>query len=315
MTIQALRPKSFRGDQVAAGVVVLTVLVALLGIRFDDRWDPVAHAVYSALALALVMAMAVLSPLESPTPRAFQTVLYVASFVLAVLALSWLAVALDGSARFAVVWAAAALSAQQGLFAIRRRSPTATLLCSVSGSVAVVAVVAWISDDDLEAIRWALALVLVANALLAVGQRDRRPAHAGQLANAGGLAALAIAATGGLEPVLDLFAVGDRFDSGVGWGWELLVLAAGFGLVSYGAVDRERGPAVLGVVDLAAFVALAAFEDSGPSLIGWPLALVIAAAVMLVLGLRPTTPAPPPPDLDHPPAGAVPLPRRDEPEL
>jgi len=59
-------------------------------------------------------------------------------------------------------------------------------------------------------------------------------------------------------------------------------------------VDRERGAAFLGAVTLVAFVALA---DDG-TLIGWPIVLAAAAAFMLVVGLRPSTPLPPPPDRD-----------------
>jgi hypothetical protein len=68
---------------------------------------------------------------------------------------------------------------------------------------------------------------------------------------------------------------------------------------------------VLGVLSLAAFVALAATEDA--TLAGWPLALAVPTAVMLVIGLRPTTPAPPPPDEDRAPARTVALPPPDEP--
>jgi peptidoglycan/LPS O-acetylase OafA/YrhL len=126
-----------------------------------------------------------------------------------------------------------------------------------------------------------------------------------QLVNAAGLAALGIAATYAAELVL----LGRAADPA--WGWELLLLAAGCGLIAYASVDRERGPAVLGVLTLAAFVALAATGDATPA--GWPLALAVPTVVMLAIGLRPTTPAPPPPDAARPPARTVALPPRDEP--
>lgn len=78
-----------------------------------------------------------------------------------------------------------------------------------------------------------------------------------------------------------------------GWGWELSCFAAAFGLMAYGAVERERGPAYLGALTLALTV-LAAREPG--SLLGWPLALGLGAAILLIVGLRPSRPLPPEPD-------------------
>ena len=39
-------------------------------------------------------------------------------------------------------------------------------------------------------------------------------------------------------------------DTAVGWGWELLIVAAGFGLIAYSSVDRQPGPAYIGVLNL-----------------------------------------------------------------
>jgi hypothetical protein len=57
------------------------------------------------------------------------------------------------------------------------------------------------------------------------------------------------------------------------------------------------------VANLALFVVVIARGD----LLGWPLVLLAGAAALLVVGLRPTTPAPPPPDADAPPAPSLPL--------
>ena len=64
------------------------------------------------------------------------------------------------------------------------------------------------------------------------------------------------------------------------WGWELLVVAAGFGLIAYSSVDREPGPAYLGVLNLAAFAIITSFgvTRAGATLLGWPVALALAAA-------------------------------------
>jgi hypothetical protein len=68
---------------------------------------------------------------------------------------------------------------------------------------------------------------------------------------------------------------------------------------------------LVGLLVLATWVASAA--DSGhESLVGWPLVLAAGAVFMLVVGLRPTTPAPPEPldASDEPPAPLLRLRRR-----
>ena len=71
------------------------------------------------------------------------------------------------------------------------------------------------------------------------------------------------------------------------------MVLGGFGLLAYGAVDRQRGPVLVGLLVLATWVASASTGDD--SLLGWPVVLAAAALFMLVIGLRPTTPAPPDP--------------------
>ena len=84
------------------------------------------------------------------------------------------------------------------------------------------------------------------------------------MVNAAGLAVLAIALTG-CCPALSSFAspFGGDPDEILPDGWELVVFAAGCGLVAYGAVDRAPGPAYLGVANLAAFVRLGRRQRRG----------------------------------------------------
>lgn len=325
--LTALQPKPFRGDQVAAGVVVLTVFVTLVSIRFAGDWSDAALVVFSLAAALFVATLAVQAPQEGETPRAYQTILYVSTYVLGLTAIVVFSLTVgdgDGDgppAARTVALVAAIMAAVAAFFALQRGSPTSTLLAATSVGVAFVATVVWVADAELQAVRWMLAILIVLYALATVSVRDRHPGHAAQIANAGGVAALAIAA-----PDLFFFVFGVGFEGeggdggypyGTGWGWELVVLAAGFGLVSYGAVDHEQGPAALGVADLAAFVLLAAFVGDDPGFVGWPLALAIVAVIMLAVGLRPTTPAPPEPDLHgHGHAReAIELPPREPPTL
>jgi hypothetical protein len=122
------------------------------------------------------------------------------------------------------------------------------------------------------------------------------------LVNAAGLAALALSATYVISIVLSFQATRSGFGGVQSFafgrasapvGWELYLLAIGFGLIGYAGSDREPGPAYIGVLVLLSF-ALMAGSGHG-TLLGWPLVLLALGVVGLVIGLRPSTPAPPPP--------------------
>ncbi|HMJ34756.1 MAG TPA: hypothetical protein VK501_12635 [Baekduia sp.] len=309
-----LRPKPFRGDVVAAGVVVLATLVYVVAVRFDDAWGAGAHLAYAAVAWAFVTAMAVLAPMERDEPRAYQSVLYVSSFALLMVVLAELGRVLgaDGALSSAGngTWFFAALAAYALAFAVRRNSAVCTLLGALSGGAAVLAAVSWIGDAPHFATdRWVLVGLMVVYGLAAIGQRDRRLRHGVALIDAAGLAALVI---GWSFAANEFFFADDGTEqaiTGVAWGWELLILAAGFGLIAYSSVDRQPGPAYLGVGNLVAFAVITAVgvTRQGATLLGWPVALAVASAALLAIGLRPTTPAPPAPDVDAPEPPPLPL--------
>jgi hypothetical protein len=309
--VSALRPKPFRGDVLAAGAVVFTTLVWTLVARFDAAWGTGVHLVYCAVALAFVGAMAVLAPMEGDEPRAYQSVLFVATIALFVAALAEFGVLvgagdLGGSAR-TTAWELALVAAFALVFAVARNSAVCTLIGSLAGGGAVLAAVGWIWEPDGFATdRWVLLGLTVVYGFAAIGQRDRRPRHGVALIDAAGLAVLAIS----LSFVFIAFFYGEGIEPvGVAWGWELLILGAGFGLIAYSSVDRQPGPAYLGVANLILFTVITSSDISaaGATLLGWPLALALAAAGLLAIGLRPTTPAPPPPDVDAPEPPPLPL--------
>jgi hypothetical protein len=310
-----LRPKPFRGDVVAAGVVVLATLVWTVEVRFADAWGAGAHLGYAAVAWAFVAAMAALAPMERDEPRAYQSVLYVASVALLGAVLINLAdvlgadetVSADGTA----FWVFSLLGLHAFAFAVRRNSAVCTLLGAVAGGIAVVSFVAWaFGASEAATFRWVLLGLFVVYGLAAIAQRDRRLRHGVALIDAAGFAMLAIAATF-LQDLVVFGSIGDEGArvAGAGWGWELLIVAAAFGLIAYSSVDRQPGPAYLGVANLIAFTLITSGDVSaaGATLLGWPLALALAAAVLLAIGLRPTTPAPPPPDIDEPEPPPLPL--------
>jgi hypothetical protein len=311
--LDPLRPKPFRGDVVAAGVVVLATLVGVVATRFDHAWGPGAHLAYATVAWAFVTALAALSPAEGDSPRAYQSVLYVAAVALFAIAVEELGEvlgadgALDGAGN--VTWFFAVVAVFALVFAIGRNSAVCTLLGALAAGVAVLAAVEWIWDPSgLRTDRWILLGLMVVYGFLALGQRDRRPRHGVALIDAAGLSVVLIAAT---FVVTSIF--GDAGDiepiTGVAWGWELLIVAAGFGLIAYSSVDRQPGPAYLGVINLMAFAVITSLgvTREGATLLGWPIALALAAAALLAVGLRPTTPAPPPPDADAPAPPPLPL--------
>jgi hypothetical protein len=303
--LEALRPEPHRGDQVAAGVVVLTTAIYVLEERFAHTWGAGIRFVIDALALFAVGALAVQSPVEGERPRAYQSVLYIATFFLAALTLRNLADILGADnppqASGTVVWIALLLCALCIWFATRRNSAVMTLLGAISFAFAVEAFIDWVFDPHgLSTFRWILLLLVLAFTLASLSARGDRPRHAVQLVNAGGLSAVALGLTFAFTTLITLNGV--PIGSGAGAGWELFLLACGFGLCAYAAVDRERGPAYLGVAVLALFVAIAGPPArDGASLIGWPIVLLLMAGGMLAIGLRPSRPLPPPPDAGAPP--------------
>ena len=148
-----------------------------------------------------------------------------------------------------------------------------------------------LSPDGLR--RWVF--LAYAGGLLFASLALREPArrHAEVLCDAGGLAVAAIAiqpySTGIPTPDLSAF-------------WELVLLAAGLGLVAFGALDRSPGPAYVGVLNLILFIVSAA---SGTTLLVWPLFLLVGGVIMVAAGLRPRRPLPPEPDPYR--AGEAPL--------
>ncbi|MDX6725320.1 MAG: hypothetical protein QOK49_125 [Baekduia sp.] len=307
--LDLLRPKPFRGDVIAAGVVVLVTLVWVVEVRFAATWGAGARLAWALVPWAFVTALAVLAPMEAQAPRAYQSVLYIGSVVLALAGLIALGEVLGARRAFSsegnATWVLAVLAGLSLAFATRRNSAACTLLGALSGGAAVLAFVGWAFHPvGLATFRWVLLGLMVVFGFAAVAQRDRRLRHGVALIDAAGLAALAIALTFVQETVLlgTLSAPDGGGNGHVGSGWELLIVAAGFGLIAYSSVDRQPGPAYLGVANLVAFAVITSLADpgDGATLLGWPLALAIAAAVLLAIGLRPTTPAPPPPDVDAP---------------
>jgi hypothetical protein len=300
----ALTVKPFRGDIVAAGTVALTALVLLVELRFDAAWGRWALLLPAALAAGFTATLAALAPLEGPAPRPYHSALYLVSVVLAAVALLRVAQVLGGQGLLssgARTWVSLALAALAAWFAVRRFSAVCGLVAAAAAIVALLGAVAWLLEPGGWSLyRWALLVCVAGFVLGAVGLRDRRAAHAVALADAAGIAVVGLAAS---FPAAGAFGAGA---ARVSWGWELILLATSFGALAYSAVDRRPGPGWLGALALA-LALVAGAPSTAPSLLGWPLVLAIGALALLVVGLRPSTPAPPPPDEDRTGARTVAL--------
>jgi hypothetical protein len=140
---------------------------------------------------------------------------------------------------------------------------------------------------------------------VALALRAGRPRQSELLIDGAGLAILAI----GIQSIVSFFIRSlSLFNTPTGsllpGFWELVLLAAGCGLVAYGALERSPGPAWLGVANLVVFVMVAGFL-SDETLYFWPIALILLGAGALAAGLRPRKPLPPEPDAYR--AGDAPL--------
>ena len=286
-----MRVEPERGNVVAAGVVALATLVYLLNDRFDDKWDVGIHLVYSGAAAAFALAAAASSSSGDERPRAWESILFLGSFVLAVAALVRLADVLGAddppNAAGTIVWVGLLLAALMAWFASSRDSGISTLVAATTLGVVVVAFVEWAFDpEETDTFRAVLLVLAIAFAAAAARWQEDRPHHAVGLVNTAGLSILALAFTFAAGLLLGSFGFGGGSEQ-VGWGWELCILGAGAALIAYGTVFRQSGPGYLGTVNLLAFVVLAAGPDpDGPSLVGWPLVLIALTGALLAAGVQ-----------------------------
>jgi FtsH-binding integral membrane protein len=326
-----VRPLPHRGDLIAAGAVPFTLAIVLLDIRMDATWGHGIHLVITALACGLVLGLGFRAEREEEHPRAYQTVLLLAGLVLLAVALVRLAQVLGSDAPLtssgALTWMTAVFAAVAAVAAWGRiDSPICALVEFLAGGLFLLSFVDWVFDPrGPTTVRWLLVFLIAVYVLGHVYWRERKRRHAVNFVNAAGVAAIVLAVTfvggllapriegvyfnGAVDPSPGSIAYGPPLTLDPGTWWELVLLAAGLGLVAYAAVDRERGPGYLGFVVLALFAVLAGLPGSdGASIVGWPLLLLLAGGAALAAGLRPSRPLPPAPDAARDPAPTEPLP-------
>lgn len=312
-----ITPKSFRGDVVAGGTTVLVIAAGLWEMRVVGEVDPIVRTLVLGLCWIYVLTLALRSEPHDEQPRVYQSVLYVEALLLAGLTFAAFASVIwdDGwlAGRDAKAVVLALLTVHAAWLSRTRNSAVCTLLAAAGFAATAPTALLWaFGDDQIGAARWLLLVISLGYVLKAVRWHTDQPAHALAYAEAAGLALVGLAVTwtgmllplpgggGGLPiPGLEVSAASPAF------GWTIVILCAGLGLIGYGGVQRERGPAWIGALLLLHFCVLE--QDGG--FWGWPLVLVLVAGLLLVAGLRPSTPAPPEPDSGLPPSDPVHFPR------
>ena len=329
--LDLLRPPEHRGPLIAAGAVVLATGVLLAELRLGDAVGVAVHVLITGVTAALILGIGLQAAGAGGRPPAYQSVLLVTGLLVFEAFLLRLADALGadfGSGGFGArdtlvwgslppattVWTSLVLAGVAGWAAVSRRSAVALLIAALATGLALLAAIAWIFDADSQGpYRLLLLATAIALALGSLVLRGSEPRHAEQLVNAAGVAILVIPLTAlaaGALQLLSLFGgVPENLLPDV---WEFVVLAAGCGLVAYGAVDRVPGAAWLGLANLAAFLAVTAI-GADETLLYWPLWLILLGAVAVLAGLRPRAPLPPEPDPYR--AGEQPLAARADEEI
>lgn len=314
--LSRLRPHPHRGDVIAAAAVPLAVFALIVPLRMVHWSLGVRFGVVTVVAM-LLLTMGWLAELESDAPRAYHSILLIAGLLVLAVALLLFAEVL-GSRRppgaGGLTWVFAITGVVAVLCARRANSGACTLIAALAVAAAAEACVAWVfAPRGTDAFR---ATLIVSTVLCGGGVlrfRDRRRRHAVQLMNAGALLTVVLGATLLAGPVL--FGIGDTLGQHAaapgGFGWELWILAVGFGVIAYAGADREAGPAYFGVVLLVEFAVLVGLPRAGQdSLVGWPLFLLVIGLSGLTIGLRPRRELPPPPG-PEPVAPTIPLTRED----
>jgi hypothetical protein len=306
---ELLRPPPHRGPLIAAGAVLLTTGLALMEQRLDLAAG--VHVLILGAVAALLLGLGVQAPNEGGRPPAYQSVLLVNGLLVLYPALLRLADALgadfgDG-AHGAFVWTGIVEAGVAGWVAAYRRSAICALIAAIAAGSALLEAIEWIFDPSgFSAARWLLLLLALVLVLASLVLRAARPRHAELLIDGAALAILVIALQALVGVVIGaVVPFGSASSQPLPGFWELVVLAAGCGLIAYGAVDRSPGPAWLGLANLAAFVGLVGPGDE--TLEWWPLLLLLLGAGTMAAGLRPRAPLPPAPEPAAYRAGEQPL--------
>jgi hypothetical protein len=190
----------------------------------------------------------------------------------------------------AFAWTGAVQAGAAATVSARRNSAIAALIAAIAAGIALTTAWDWLfHPGSVTPYRWLLLALALGFALASLPLRGVSLRHAEQMVNAAGVAILSIALLNPFGSGL----LGLSLDPLPGF-WEAVLLAGGFGLIAYAAVDRAPGPGWLGVLILAAFVLFVGFTGD-ETLKWWPVTLIAVGLATLAFALRPRVPLPPEP--------------------
>jgi hypothetical protein len=281
-----------RLELIASGAIPVGIAAVMINIRFNGVWSRGALLLVALLGCAAALCPGIRAERESEHPRPAHTALLVAGLLLMAVVLLRLAQVLGVDrplgASGTLTWMAAVFAGVAAFPAWGRlNSPACALMAAIGFGVALLAFVDWVFDPrGLTTSRWVLLVLILLCSAAHVRERRRRPRHAVQMVNAGGVAALVLTLSFAIQLVVSIFL--HRAGHGPSVWWELVIFAAGTALVAYAVGDRERGPAYLGLAVLLAFTAVAGLRSpAGASLLGWPLVLLAIGGALLGIAIRP----------------------------
>jgi hypothetical protein len=278
---------------------VLATGVLLAQFRLEAPVGDGVHLLYAAVATALIGGLGLQARLEDGAPAAYQSVLLVTGLVLLAIVLFRLADVLgagdQGYPAGALVWGSLVFAGVALFVALDRRSAICGFLAAAAVVVAVLNAVQWLFEpSSLTPFRGLLIALALLFVLISLALRGVRYRGSVLLVDLAGLLILAMGLSFVGLGLLFVFAGDASADAGTGW--ELTLLVAACGLIAFGAVDRQPGPAFLGVANLAVFVLLAIeTADGADTLLYWPILLLLLGAGVMAVGLRPNPPLPPEP--------------------
>jgi hypothetical protein len=311
------------------GGVVFAAGALVLFIRKTD-WSDWALLLVLLAPCVLLYALAFAAARRLPPAplQGWQSAFYAFAIVLLPLVLLQVVAALDGdtSSRLNIAWVFGLSAAVAAFTALRAGAWWQMLVAGVYALAAWLALWSEVLDDpSADTFRWlliAFALALLLASVL-VGRAGRPGAS--DLVAAAGLAAIVAGAISlaGLNP--NTSSAADVLTNELPrptQGWNIYLLVVSLALVAYGARSRTRGPSYVGAVGLLLFIVLAGANivgrlegETGDTIVGWPLILLIGGAALLVLsfaaparggGLGTTEPPGAPTAL--PPGAAAPVP-------
>ncbi|MDQ3739531.1 MAG: hypothetical protein M3320_02675 [Actinomycetota bacterium] len=273
-----LRLDDDRGRFAGLSAILLTLFVTALSSRNPD-WSAAVELLLFGIPAVVVLGLALARPRDAGPPPGWISAMLVAGFALSTGALVSLADLLGANSEdlqtSTVTWIAAVLAVVFAAIAIRRSSAVCTLLAASAAVTAVLAGVDWVFEPEgAQTYRWilvALGLVLIAAGIALYRDRGR---HGVVLVVLSGIVIFGITITFAAEFVTPLFGGegGDAAD-GIGWGWELIMLAFGIALAAFAAYTREPGPGYVSAFLLSTFVGLSTAGEE--AFVGWPLVLLL----------------------------------------